>query len=130
SAAAFQVGGNPQSVTAADLNHDGMIDLITVNIDYSGMNNDNTMSILLGRGDGTFGSAESYMVGNDPGAKSVSAVDVNKDGNVDVVIAYFHSSTQSVLLGRGDGTFGPELSYPIEHAFAASADANNDGNLD
>src|SRR6187549_3753844 len=46
--ASYKVGKNPTTITTEDLNHDSFTDLVTTNIAS------NTLSILLGNGDGTF----------------------------------------------------------------------------
>ena len=46
--ASYKVGKNPTTVTPVDVNQDGFTDLVTTNI------GSNTLSILLGNGDGTF----------------------------------------------------------------------------
>src|SRR5918993_2612092 len=65
----FQVGVFPDSVIAGDFNGDGFLDLITANV------SDNSVSILLGQGDGTFGMAQNFSVGNRP--RSVVESDFN-----------------------------------------------------
>jgi len=48
----------PQSMAFADLNGDGKLDLVTANY-WSG-----TVSVLLGKGDGTFAAKMDYAVGD------------------------------------------------------------------
>src|SRR5712671_286093 len=94
----FAVGDTPFSVTTADVNGDGHADLITAN------QNDNTVSVLLGTGTGTFGAQTTFAVGNTP--VSVTTADVNGDGRADLITANTTTSnTVSVLLGTGTGTF-------------------------
>ena len=81
----------------ADFNGDGIPDIVTSN------RGDNTVSVLLGNGDGTFEPQETFPTGKTP--RTVAVGDFNGDGNVDIVTANLGDDTASVLLGRGDGTF-------------------------
>ena len=63
----------------------------------------NTVSVLLGNGDGTFAAAVNYGSGSsDP--YHVLVVDLNGDGRLDVAVASYGSSRVGVLLGNGGGT--------------------------
>ncbi len=57
----YAVGSRPHSVTAADVDGDGAVDLVTAN--YSS----NTVSVLRNLGDGTFAAQVTYAVGTAPG---------------------------------------------------------------
>lgn len=62
-----------------------------------------------GNGDGSFGSSTTYAVGLDPWWVSTARLG---DGDVaDIVVANGLSGTISVLVGNGDGTFRPSVSY-------------------
>jgi hypothetical protein len=113
------------NVTTADFNGDGILDLAA-----------NGIVVLLGKGDGTFGSETSYATGLGPFHLLVA--DFNGDGKPDLITTNSYCSptcTQSVsvLLGNGDGTFqnhvdldaGSSDSYTI-----AAGDFNRDGRLD
>ena len=69
----FPTGAVPNTVGAADVNGDGKTDVITVN------EGDDTVSVLLGNGDGTFGSAMSYPT--DGVCEGLAVGDFNGDGN-------------------------------------------------
>src|SRR5438132_14292712 len=56
----YAAGPYPDSVAVGDFNGDGRLDLATANV-FQG-----TVSILLGKGDGTFLAAQSYAVGTNP----------------------------------------------------------------
>lgn len=86
-----------------DLSGDGKPDLAVTN--YSA----NTVSVLLGAGNGTFQAKVDYPTGRNP--KPVAAGDVNRDGKPDLVIANFDANTVSVLLGAGGGTFQAKVDY-------------------
>jgi hypothetical protein len=125
----YPVGNNPHAVVAADFTGAGFTDLVLANY-ASG-----TVSVLLGKGDGTFQPAQNYAVG--PGPTSVAVGDFNNDGKLDIVTAN-GSGTVSVLLGKGDGTFQPAINYslPTETGLTQSpvslavGDFDKDGKLD
>lgn len=57
-----------------------------------------------------FAPAVSYPAGSYP--NSVGVGDFNGDGFLDLVTANLGSNSVSVLLGGGNGTFAPTVSYP------------------
>jgi len=116
----ISVGKNPTGVAVGDFNNDGNPDLVVAN------GGDNTVSVLVGNGDGTFKAAVSYPVGSSPTAVAVG--DFNGDGNLDLVVASAGDSTVSVLLGHGDGTFMPAVAYAV--GTGPTAVAVGDGDVD
>ncbi len=126
------VGSGPLAVAVRDFNADGKLDMAVAN------SLANTVTILLGKGDGTFtqASGSPLMVGTTPQAISVG--DFNGDGNLDLAVAnngaFNVSGSVSILLGNGDGTFTPAAGSLIMDnggAVAISAgDFNRDGKLD
>ncbi len=116
------------SMIAADFNGDGKLDLgIVGNYVYGGV------SILLGKGDGTF-TATATNPEESRGLGMIGVGDFNGDGIPDLVVSdFFSPSTTTVLLGKGDGTFiTTEASFSTD-TFAQSAvvgDFNGDGKAD
>jgi phospholipase/lecithinase/hemolysin len=117
-------GFNPAFIAVADFNGDGKPDMAVLNSDAG------TVSILPGKGDGTFQKQVIYTVGKVP--ISVVAGDFNGDGIPDLTVANSLTNTVSVLLGNGDGTFQNQVTYPTGATpdFVATGDFNQDGNLD
>ena len=104
SATEFTTGsGVATAVGVADFNADGKPDLVVVNGNSLGINGSNTVSILLGNGDGTFQTHVDYPTGQAP--TSVAIGDFNGDGKLDLAVANQDDNTVSILLGNGDGTF-------------------------
>src|SRR5208337_484831 len=69
-------------------------------------NHDNTASVLLGKGDGTFQPQQTYGTGIQP--YGVATGDFNGDGFADLAVTNSGApGTVSVLLGKGYGTFQP-----------------------
>jgi hypothetical protein len=118
------MGHHPMAMVLGDLNRDGKLDVVTANPLA------NSVSVLLGKGDGTFGPSTEY--GTWPEPRSVALGDLNGDGNLDIVTADTRGNTASVFLGRGDGTFANEVDYATGEAplSVALGDFNGDGKLD
>lgn len=117
-------GQDPVAVVGSDFNADGNFDLAVVN------HTDDTVSILLGNGDGTFTSKGTLATGQGPVAALVA--DFNGDGIPDLAVVNQTDNTVSVFLGNGDGTFA------VKGAFATGknpvaivgGDFNGDGHID
>ena len=93
-------------LAAADFNADGRIDLAVALGDNGTDRVMGGVSVLLGRGDGTFGEPIGH-----PGTEGsvLAAADFDGDGHVDVA-GSGDASLAWIRLGRGDGTLGPEQS--------------------
>ena len=119
----------PTSLTSVDLNGDGAADLAATS-EGAGNNGPSDLSVLFGRGDGTFESPVTYPVGSSP--QFVVASDLNDDGSPDLATANFGDDTASVLLNRGDGTLGTatEFATGSEPYAIAAADFDGDGRTD
>ncbi len=113
----------PQDLAAADFNGDGKVDLAVAT-------GNNSVSVLLGVGDGTFPTHVEYPVPGHP--SSIVTGDFNGDGKIDIATVDPYQSEISILLGNGDGTFQGHQEYLTgSHPVAiATADLNGDGKLD
>ena len=125
----YATGRGPNAIRTADLNKDGILDLITTNA--SG-----TVSVLLGNGsngigDGTFQTHQDMPGGSFPGY-AIATYDFNNDGNVDIIVPELNEDALTIYLGNGDGTFQAPTTYPVlmQPDALAVADFNNDGRLD
>lgn len=119
----YLAGDSPLSVTVADFNRDG-------NLDLGVGSQSGYVSILLGNGDGTFQPAtESPAV---PAfERYITTGDFNHDGIPDLAMRADQSAV-SVLLGNGDGTFQSALTTyaPFDVTAMGVGDFNRDGKLD
>jgi hypothetical protein len=125
----------PSGFAAADLNNDGLTDVLTVDTQ-------NNLVTSLGRGNGTF-TVTNRTTG--VAARVVVTADFNADGDQDAVIITpgdgslypakpVVDSTLIFYKGNGDGTFQPSASpVDLQVVGALSAipgDFNGDGNID
>jgi VCBS repeat protein/List-Bact-rpt repeat protein/FG-GAP repeat protein len=128
----YSVGGtassplSPTFVAAGDFNGDGKLDLAVAN------GSANTVSILLGNGNGTFQPPVEYGAGIP--AAYVAVADFNGDGKADLLAS--SGGAVSILLGNGDATFRPPLitsaSSGVQRVspYVAVGDFNGDSHLD
>jgi hypothetical protein len=86
--------------------------------------------VLLGNGDGTFGTRTDFGTGSHPDFVAIG--DLNGDERPDLAVANWVSNTVSVLLGNGDGTFRSKLDFGTGFVPDAVAigDLNGDGRPD
>ena len=127
----FDVGADPRSLTAADFNRDGKLDLATLN------SSSNTISVLLGTGTGDFAPTRTFNVVTNLFPRAMRVGDFNGDGKLDAAVAYnsfgMPNAVISVQLGDGAGNFGAPAQYATGGADAsdvAPADFNGDGRVD
>ncbi len=116
--------GSLSSINSGDLNNDGKIDLVVTQLGQK------LVSVLIGRGDGTFASPASYPVGNEP--ISTLVADVNGDGVPALVVINKSSNTFSILVGNGDGTFKSSIDFVAGNAplAAVAGDFYGNGHVD
>lgn len=110
----YNVGGpnnisdQPSSLVVGDFSNNGLPDIATC------LTATGTIAILMNNAadPGTFLAPQLYTVPGNPLA--ITAGDFNGDGNLDLAVvgSGFKIRGISILMGNGDGTFGPAVTYP------------------
>jgi hypothetical protein len=120
----YTVGDNPLTMVVADLDSDGIPDLVTANFWST------NISILFGNGDGTFAPVVAYQTGTSP--RIDFAADLDGDGDVDLAVGNQSTHNISILLNNGDGTFAAAVNYAAgTHPFyPVEGDLDGDGDVD
>ena len=129
----------PWSVTSADVNADGKVDLIVGSNQYL----TGTLSVFINNGNGTFAPKVDYATGYNPW--SVTSADFNGDGKPDIITANLSTGVApttlsldptlgsvSVHINNGNGTFAPQVIYATGSPSSSgiTADVNGDGKPD
>ena len=128
----FGVGLNPYAVAVADISGDGKSDVVVSGLlALKPYPSTFGVAVLLGNGDGTFQNPATIATGKNSQSNSVTIADLNGDGKPDLAVANGESSTVSVLLGNGNGTFQGPATFGTGYAInVAVADLNGDGKPD
>jgi hypothetical protein len=108
---------------AADFNGDGKLDLVDLESTSPGL-----VTILQGRGDGTFQTRATFKTG--PYPQGVTSADFNGDGRLDLAVA--RNNVIDVYLGNGDGTFTAKDTAKTGNTplRLVAGDFNEDGRID
>ena len=110
-----------------DFNGDGKVDILLIDLHLTP-----TISVLPGKGNGTFGSAilsvgQSILV-------PLAVGDFNQDGKLDVAAQDYLNGKLAILLGNGDGTFRYQLTNnslgPNSPVYLRVADLDGNGKPD
>ena len=119
----------PVALVVVDLNGDGYEDLAVTSLgQFSGY--PGTLSVFLGRGDGTFRETRELATSAEP--YSIAAADFNDDGFPDLVISHWFAANVAVMLGNGDGSFQVARYFGagVNPAAVVVSDFNRDGKPD
>jgi hypothetical protein len=119
-------GSTPIDLVAGDFNGDGRNDLATGNVGSA------DITILLGKGDGSFETPYNSVVGNF--AAGTATGDFTGNGHLGVAVINQNSNTVTILPGNGDGTFQQSTTVNLPPGATPTsilaADFNNDGRTD
>ncbi|APR88415.1 Putative aggregation factor core protein MAFp3, isoform C [Minicystis rosea] len=115
---------NASAMTFGDFDGDGKLDAALC------LWRQNGITILPGKGDGTFAKDRPIQIATDGPAAAIAAADLDGDGHTDLVVST--GGSLLVILGKGDGTFAsprPVAGAPGA-ASIATADLDGDGRID
>ncbi|MGC2281905.1 MAG: FG-GAP-like repeat-containing protein [Candidatus Acidiferrales bacterium] len=123
--------GVPQGLAVGDFNADGKLDAVVAS---GGVppDEESGLGVALGNGDGAFKQASGSPILFGGSLFAIVTGDFNGDGELDLAVTDTGDNVVRILLGNGDGTFGPPTAIPVGSYPTAiiAADFNNDGKLD
>lgn len=99
----YEAGARLWSSSPGDLDQDGRVDLVTAN---GGLESGDSLTVLMGLGDGTFQEPRQFTVGSEP--RFVSILDVDADGDVDIISANRRTMDLTILQNQSNFEVFPE----------------------
>ncbi len=119
-------GKSPQGVAVGDFNKDGNNDFAVAN------DADGTISVYLGKPDGTFQAPSTLSTGSASAPTGIVAADFNGDGKLDLAATLNGANNVMVFPGTGTGTFNSPVTFSVGTGPIAlvAADFNGDKKLD
>jgi len=124
----YSVDTSPTGVVTGDFNGDGYTDIVTSNLSaFHG-----TISYLENNGNGTYAGKVDYTIGTNAQPRGLIAMDIDGDGDLDLVIVNGYADSAVVFTNNGSGAFTWAAQYATgDNPYAiASADYDGDGDLD
>src|SRR5438874_4406361 len=134
----FSVQDHPSSVKIADMNNDGIPDLVVAGA-LPGNTTGNYISVFLGNGRGVFALSQTLQLGSGNLKGDIAIGDFDEDGNLDVAYPqagqqtpHEHATTLFIFFGdcHGNLSTGPVLTVEEEPHTVITADFNHDRHLD
>jgi hypothetical protein len=113
-------GDGTAPIVSGDFNGDGILDLATTN--------GNSLSVLLGKGDGTFSQEGGQPISTQTNVALITT-DFNGDGKLDLAVVDSMNAV-SIWRGNGDGTFQAPIDTTGRGDSVVAADFNGDGRMD
>jgi FG-GAP-like repeat len=121
----YSVGASAIFVVAADFDRDGKLDLVAASQGAS------MLSLLSGRGDGTFAAAQAFGSSAGSGPTAIGVGDFNGDGWLDTAVSDWYGNSVAILTGPANASEQPTVVGLGPNANSvAVADFNGDGILD
>ena len=118
-------GGQEWGLAAADMNNDGILDLVAA----AGTGGSNFVWVFAGNGDGTFSLIGSRNIGNSSWMLVLGDLDADQDVDIAAVSS---SGTGTIVFNNGSGALTSHTSCTLDAFGIASdlADLDGDGDLD
>ncbi|MEK7263930.1 MAG: FG-GAP-like repeat-containing protein [Bacteroidota bacterium] len=120
----YATGYGPNSLFVSDIDGDGDGDIAVANL-Y-----DDTLSILINNGNGTFDDRVSYTTGTQPHTIFIS--DIDGDGDGDLIVANEQAASVSIFKNNGNGTLAAKVDYITggqPQVFVSDVDGDGDGDI-
>ncbi len=116
----YHAGRGPSCIATADFDHDGNLDIATLNSGYNG-EGDESLTLFFGIGNGTFDPRSTQYAPFSPdllGATGIATGDVDGDGDIDILTSGA-SNDVALFLNNGAGVFN--FPYRIGTVWGAHA---------
>ena len=115
------IGKRPRSVVVGDFDRDGFLDVAVANSES------NDIALFFGRADGQLAQARTVPILSGERPSALVAVDFNRDGALDLVVANALSDNVVLLAGDGHGRFADVGALAVQEGPLALAVADFDG---
>lgn len=112
----FGAGSGTSDVELGDVNGDGILDIITANggFGYTSSVGSDDISVLLGRGDGTFEASQTFQSPAGAFNLEISLGDFNNDGVLDIANGSRDGDNVGILLGDTREGVAPILDFSLK----------------